>query len=151
MKGCLLLLLVHEVVMETYCFLSLRLHNPHPPESVTTAETSSEAGNDFQALSLRRAGRRRGNARIQSKREVKCHCSGTGMGMAGGERALPMCFRPALGDPSQPAPARACAYQYQRALSAKTQGPPAPIAGFARMTELELPGPGAIIRKQMQL
>lgn len=67
-----------------------------------------------------------GNTRIRSTREVKSHCSGTGVGMGGRERALPVSFRPALGDPSHPEPAGACAHQTQRALSAKRKLPQHP-------------------------
>lgn len=55
------------------------------------------------------------------EREGKTDCSGTGVGTVG--RALPMCFRPPLGDPSQREPAKACSYQNKRALPAKHKLP----------------------------
>lgn len=53
----MLLLLIHEVVIEPSSFLSLGPHDPYAPESINPKETSREEGNSLQALSLRRAGR----------------------------------------------------------------------------------------------
>lgn len=47
-----MLLLIHEVVIESYCFLSLGLHDPYASESITPTEASREVGNSLQALSL---------------------------------------------------------------------------------------------------
>ena len=88
----------------------------HPPWSVPSRE-SSGGGGTTQAWSLWRAERQN-----EEERGGRVLLLRGWTGHGGGE-GHPMCFRPALGDPSQCEPAKACSSQNQRALPAKCKLP----------------------------